>query len=240
MPGKAGKKGKGAMGLLMARGGSKRVPGKNVRLFAGRPMLVWPLLAMRGSGMFDKIVVSTDNDEILRIAVGEGAEAPFVRPPDLADDQTATMAVVRHAAEFFAKRGESFSAICCAYGTSAFLTPEHVRQAYALLPEADMVMAAVRFEHPVQRGFTVTDNVPAFPAAMLSRTQDLTPHYHDTGLLYWLRWEAVLSGALADYTGARVKVLIVPADSVRDIDDPEDWEIAEALFRVRRDRGGKG
>ena len=236
LPGESGR----AFGLLMARGGSKRVPGKNARLFAGKPMLVWPLSAMCESGLFERIIVSSDDGEILRLAVAEGAEAPFVRPPELADDHATTMDVVRHAAEFLAANGESFSSICCVYGTSAFLTPEHVRQSRRLLEDADMVMAAVRFGHPVQRGFTITDDTPVFPATMMSRTQDLAPYYHDAGLLYWVRRESILSGVLDDYSKARVKAFIVPYGTVCDIDDPEDWETAERLFAARRRLAGEG
>lgn len=224
-----------ALGLLMARGGSKRIPRKNVKRFAGRPILAWPLKAMLESGLFAKVVVSSDDPEIIRIAVEGGAEAPFVRPPELADDHATTMEVIRHAVNFLAERGERHDFVCCAYGTSVFLTPEILLRAKALLDDAEAVMAATPFEHPVQRGFTIAPGGAAeFPERkfMNARTQDLTPYYHDVGLFYWLRTEALarLERAGAHIMDLHVKPLVLPRGAVQDIDEAADWEAAEKLF----------
>lgn len=224
-----------ALGLLMARGGSKRIPGKNIRPFAGRPILAWPLAAMRESGLFSKIIVSSDDAEILRIALENGAEAPFVRPAELADDHATTMEVILHAVKFLADKGEKFESVCCAYGTSVFLTREILRRAHALLDGGEAVMAATPFEHPIQRGFTMDDfGIAEFPDRefMNARTQDLEPYYHDVGLFYWLRTDSLakLPTHGAHIMDMRVRPLVLPRGTVQDIDNPEDWEAMERIF----------
>ena len=225
-----------ALGLLIARGGSKRIPGKNVKPFAGRPILQWPIQALRESGLFSKIMVSSDDGEIIRLACEAGAEAPFIRPPELSNDHATTMAVIRHAVDFLAKKGEEYDSVCCVYGTSVFLTSKILCRAASLLDDADAVMAATPFEHPVQRGFTIEPNgIAQFPGRefMNARTQDLPQHYHDAGLFYWLRTDALatLPGD-AHITDFLVKPLLFKRGTVQDIDEPEDWDLAERVFQA--------
>lgn len=218
--------------VIMARGGSKRIPRKNVKLIGGKPAVAWPVEAALRSRLFDSVIISTDDKEIADAAVSYGASQPFVRPPELANDYALTMEVLRHAVT--ATPGD-FDFCCCLYGTSVFVTPELlVRGREALTnSKAEATLAAVPFEHPIQRGFAVSADGRAefvskddFP----KRTQDLKPYYHDVGLFYWFSVAALLDAArisLADFVSAPV---ILPRGTVVDIDTESDWLEAEKLI----------
>lgn len=223
------------LGLLLARGGSKRIPGKNVKPFAGKPILLWPLETLLDSGIYAKVIVSSDSEQILSLSREAGAETPFVRPEHLANDYATSLEVVRHAVAFLEASGEKFDSVCFTFGTSVFLEQHHLVEALRLLDTADAVMAATAFEHPIQRAFTIDDDKTAhFPprSMMNARTQDLAVFYHDVGLLYWVKTSA-LSGLKekdAHLCDLRVKVLAIPGGSVHDIDDAADWRKAEQIF----------
>lgn len=225
-----------ALGILMARAGSKRIPGKNTRLFAGRPIFLRPLESLLGSGLFDRVIVSTDDPEVMALARVAGAEIPFVRPGELSDDHATTFDVMRHAADFMATKEGRYGRVCCVYGTSVFLREEHLRGSLALLADADAVLAAVEFEHPVQRGFVITNGMADFPnrGAMNIRTQDWPKYYHDTGLLYWMTGRALADRRQGlHFSDFRVRALILARGESVDIDTPEDWVEAERRFSSR-------
>ena len=223
--------------VIPARGGSERIPRKNVRDFCGRPMLAWPIEAARASGRFDRVVVSTDDAEIADAARRYGAEVPFERPARLADAFTGTRAVLRHAAELLVGDGATLANVACLYATAVLFRPEDVRDAFALLdahPGAERVTAVTPFPHPIERALRIDEGgrlAMLHPNHATTRSQDLEPTYHDAGQFYLWRAEALL--AAAD-TAPPALALVLPRGRVQDIDTPEDWAVAEALFEHRR------
>lgn len=227
--------------IIPARGGSKRVPRKNVRPFCGRPMIGWPIAAAVTSGLFDKVVVTTDDDEIAEAARAAGAEVPFRRPGDLADDHTPTRAVVNHAISAIAAgTGREVNTVCLIYATAAFLGPDDLRAARALLdgppgaPIRDFVFAALPFVHPIQRAL-VEDGAGGVrmlnPEHANTRSQDLPEVFHDAGQFYWGRAGAFLAGH--PMFGPTSAPYLMARDRAVDIDTPADWAFAEALMRLR-------
>lgn len=221
--------------VIPARGGSKRIPRKNARPFAGRPMIAWSIEAAAQSGLFDRIIVSTDDAEIATIAADCGAEVPFVRPPGLSGDLTGTLEVIEHAARWAVEAGLQPSALCCLYATAPFVVPADLAAARERLStgEFDYVFAAARFSYPVQRGFTrAADGTAAllFPEHRLTRSQDLQPVYHDAGQFYWGLTQAWLESRAI--LGDRSGFVELPPWRVQDIDTPEDWTMAEHLHEI--------
>lgn len=228
--------------IFPARGGSKRIPRKNIRDFCGQPMLAWPIVAARQSGLFDHLVVSTDDPEIAEVAKAYGAEVPFMRPADLADDFTGTVPVIRHAIEQLQHQGLVMDAVCCIYPTAPFLQAADLTGAHDALvaQQADYVFSATRYPFPIQRALRLRPDgcVAMFwPENQQVRSQDLEPAFHDAGQFYWGQTGAWLSGQ-AIYDGRSVPYLL-PRTRVQDIDTPEDWQVAEVLYRsgVWRDAG---
>ena len=222
--------------IIPARGGSKRIPRKNVREFCGRPMIGWPIAAAKASGIFDHIIVSSDDAEIAEIAREEGAETPFIRPSELADDYASTTAVIVHALNWATDEGLQVEAACCIYATAAFIAPSDLIEAHKLLSETcDFAFPAIRYGHPPQRGFTDSgDGSPEFthPEHRSTRTQDLPPVYHDAGQFYWGKSDAWLEER--PFFGPRTRFIEMPEWRAVDIDRPEDWEMAEKLFQATR------
>ncbi len=227
-----------AIAVIPARGGSKRVPRKNVRPFAGRPMIGWPIATALESGLFDAVLVSTDDEEIARAAEACGALCPFRRPAALADDVTPLRPVIRHAVAAWEEgSGRRAGLVCSLLATAALVTPEELRQGRALLagPAVAFAFSAERFPAPVQRAFTIgPDGGLAMrePEHRFTRSQDLPPCYFDAGQFYWGRRDAWLSEE--PMYGPRARAVVLPPGRVVDIDLPEDWERAERLFALRR------
>lgn len=224
--------------VIPARGGSKRVPRKNVRPFHGRPMIAWSIAAAKDSGAFERIVVSTDDEEIAEVARSMGAETPFVRPAELADDHTPTVPVVAHAlAESEALWGPQ-DLVCCLYATAPFVTPEDLRAARALLEEsgASYAMPVTSFPFPIQRAVRLRSDgrVEMFaPEHALTRSQDLEESFHDAGQFYFGRRDAWLAGT--SLMGPETAALRIPRDRAQDVDSEEDWRVAERLFAALRE-----
>lgn len=228
--------------IIPARGGSRRIPRKNIRPFAGRPIIAYSIAAARECGLFDRVIVSTDDDEIAAVARNCGAETPFVRPAAWSDDHTGTDAVVAHALRWLAEQGAPADVACCIYATAPFITPEDLRRGYALLSEKERQFAfsvcacAIPIEHalrlPVEGGV-----VPLYPDLVEARSQDLEDAYQDAGQFYWGRATAFLN-RLSPY-GAYTAPVVLPRWRVHDIDTLEDWEHAELMFAVlsARDAG---
>lgn len=218
--------------VIPARGGSKRIPRKNIRDFHGRPMIGWSIAGARASGLFDRIVVSTDDPAIADVAMAEGAEVPFLRPADLANDHAATGPVIAHAVQALGLAAET--AVCCLYATAPFVRAEDLAQGARFLAEgATFAMAVTRFDYPVQRALrrSAEGQVEMMdPAQMLVRSQDLEPAWHDAGQFYWGRAASWTAGLPIFGAGARGVAL--PSWRVVDIDTPDDWTRAEALFSV--------
>ena len=221
--------------IIPARGGSKRIPRKNIRPFLGRPMIGYPIAVLQETGLFDRIVVSTDDREIARVAKNFGVEAPFLRPPELSDDYTGTGPVVAHAIEWLIAGGDNPDYVCCVYATSPLLQADYVRLGWEKLHGSDKQFAfsVTSFPFPVLRALRLTEQggvAPLFPEYIPCRSQDLEPSYHDAGQFYWGRPQAFLD-AIPMFSDAAIPV-ILPRHLVQDIDEEEDWMQAEQMYRA--------
>ncbi|MCM1267688.1 MAG: pseudaminic acid cytidylyltransferase [Bacteroidales bacterium] len=226
-----------AVAIITARGGSKRIPGKNTKLFLGKPMLVYSVEAALAAGIFREVMVSTDDEEIARIAREAGASVPFMRSEKTADDMATTDDVLMEVLETYAARGETFDYMACIYPTAPFVTGEKLREAMRLLIEqgGSGVMPVVRYSFPPQRGMAVRDGklVYCYPENAAKRSQDLEPVYHDCGQFYCYHVARYLAcrGDLPD----GYLPIIVEETEVQDIDNPSDWALAEMKYRMIHD-----
>lgn len=220
--------------VIPARGGSKRIPGKNTALFHGRPMIGWSIAVARDSGLFDRIVVSTDDDKTAAVARDQGADVPLMRPADLADDYAPTVPVIAHAAHALGLADDR--AVCCLYATAPFVRPDDLAQGLMLLQAgASYAMAVTRFAYPIQRALRRAEDGAVdmiHPELMQTRSQDLEAAWHDAGQFYWASAATWRAGQPVFGPGAQGVAL--PSWRVVDIDTPEDWTRAEALFPVIR------
>ena len=221
--------GRARVAVIPARGGSKRVPRKNVRLMSGRPLVAWAVLTALSAHHVDRVVVSTDDAEVAEAALAAGAEVPFVRSADLSDDHTPLVPVVADAVERLGLDRDD--AVCCIYPTAIGLLPEDIDAGAVLLDEtaASYVVGVVRYGHPVQRALAQGDDgllEMVDPSLALVRTQDLPPRWHDAGQLVWGR-----AGAWLDRTPVltAARGLELPAWRAIDLDTEDDWVRAELL-----------
>lgn len=218
--------------IIPARGGSKRIPRKNIRPFLGKPMIAWSIEAAKASGLFEQIIVSTDDEEIAAIAKRAGAQVPFMRPPELSDDFTGTIPVIAHAVQWALTQGMSLDAVCCIYATAPFIqSADLARGLHALNGGTwQYAFSATDFAAPIFRAFkqTATGGVEMFyPEHFNSRSQDLPIALHDAGQFYWGR-------PTAWHEGKRIfdphsTAVMIPRWRVQDIDTPEDWVRAELI-----------
>lgn len=224
--------------VIPARGGSKRIPRKNIKSFCGKPMITWPILAAAHSGCFDRIIVSTDDPEIAEVAQAHGAEVPFLRPAVLSDDLTGTIPVVAHALEWQSQHGESANEVCCIYATAPFVQGADLQRGLQVLRStcADYAFSVTTYAFPIQRAIRITSNrrVEMFnPEHFNTRSQDLEEAWHDAGQFYWGTSQAWLSGKPIFSHGSAPVPL--PRYRVQDIDTIEDWTQAELIFKVLND-----
>lgn len=224
------------LAMITARGGSKRIPGKNKRQFCGKPILAYSIEAALGSGVFDEVMVSTDDDEIADLALRLGACVPFRRSDRTAGDYATTDEVIAEVLEEYRKRGQEPESFCCIYPTAPFLTPSRLKEAMELLKEHESVLPVTAFSYPPQRGFVVKDGCVArwMPQYETARSQDLDKIYHDAGQFYACRTEAFLRGMTTDVTD--MVPLVLPESEVQDIDTPEDWKLAEQKFLLLKEQ----
>lgn len=224
------------LAIIPARGGSKRIPRKNVKLFGGRPMIEWSIDAALQSECFEQVIVSTDDAEIAEIARQAGALVPFMRPAALSDDNTGTMPVIRHAIEAVNAMGLAVAEACCLYATAPFVSSEDLRRGLSVLQEqkdCDYAFSVTSYAFPIQRAVRISPKgrVEMFsPEHFQTRSQDLEEAFHDAGQFYWGHAEAWLQGKQIFGRGSRP--VLLPRHRVQDIDTPEDWERAEWLFRA--------
>lgn len=223
--------------VIPARGGSKRVPRKNVRSFCGKPMIGWSIEAAQASGIFEHILVSTDDEEIAAVAKAHGAEVPFMRPVELSGDHTGTMPVVAHAMDSCFAQGWSVDAVCCIYATAPFLKARDLQLGLQILVDhaADVAFSVTSYAFPIQRALRITEQgrVAMFqPEHFNTRSQDLEEAWHDAGQFYWgvpAAWRAEQS--LFARNAVPVKL---PRSRVQDIDTPDDWLRAEWIFKEQQ------
>jgi len=223
------------LAVIPARGGSKRIPRKNIRLFADTPIIGYSIRAALVSGLFDEVIVSTDDDEIACVARSLGAAVPFVRPRSLADDHTGTNAVVKHALDWYQRAGRPADYACCIYATAPFMQPRFLREGFCLLGDSvsDFVFSVTSFGFPVQRALTLLSDgsvSPMHPEHAMTRSQDLPHAFHDAGQFYWGRAQAFLDDVTL-YSPASM-ALVLPRHLVQDIDTPEDWMRAEFMYQA--------
>jgi len=225
--------------IIPARGGSKRIHKKNIREFCGKPIIAYSIEAAINSGMFERVIVSTDNHDIADIAKKYGAEIPFMRPLSLADDHTGTNDVVVHAIEALEAEGQEVGYVCCIYATAPFLQKEFIQRGLAQLQSADnkkYAFSVCKFNYPVQRSFTIEDtekNVTLLePESIGARSQDLPEVFHDAGQFYWGAAEdfvSIIDGGMF----SRFSIpIVLPNYLVQDIDDEGDWRRAEYMYRA--------
>jgi len=221
--------------IIPARGGSKRIPRKNIKEFCGQAMIGYSIEAAITSQCFDKVIVSTDDQEIVEVAKSFGAEVPFIRPDELANDHAATIPVVKHTIEWFDEQGQSPTDVCCLYATAPFIQSQTISKAFQQLQEseADYCFSVTSFAFPIQRSVRITqdDKVSMFyPENFNVRSQDLEEAYHDAGQFYWGKAQA-FKDELPIFSEVSVPY-ILPRYLVQDIDTLEDWTRAEIMYRV--------
>lgn len=221
--------------IIPARGGSKRIPRKNIKLFHGKPMIAFSIEAALHSGCFDKVIVSTDDAEIADVAKQYGAGVPFLRPSNISGDHATTMDVMAHAINWCVENNWNIDNVCCLYATAPFVTASYLKQGLKKLTNEDCeyVFSATSFPFPIQRAIKLADNgaVNMFsPENELVRSQDLEEAYHDAGQFYWGKKEVFLNKKQIFSSNSRV--ILIPRTRVQDIDTSEDWSFAEALYSV--------
>ncbi|WP_435980166.1 pseudaminic acid cytidylyltransferase [Psychrobacter sp. DM4] len=221
--------------VIPARGGSKRIPRKNIKEFCGKPMIAYSIEAALQSGCFDKVIVSTDDTEIAEVARRYGAEVPFIRPAELSNDYAGTIPVVRHAVEWCMQQGVDPQLVCCLYATAPFVTPKYLQQGLQQIIEqdADYAFTVTSYAFPIQRAIKISPQlgIEMFDSNNFNtRSQDLEEAWHDAGQFYWGKAEAWLSEKII--FGPESTPVILPRHRVQDIDTFEDWDRAEWLFKA--------
>jgi pseudaminic acid cytidylyltransferase len=222
------------LAIIPARGGSRRIPRKNIRNFAGLPVIHWPIAAALATGLFDHVVVSTDDEEIAQTAGTWGAETPFVRPAELANDYTATVPVIADGIECCRNLGWTFDQVCCIYPGVPFIQIDDLRGALERLisSDADYCFPVAEYPSAIQRALKLLGNgkmEPFYPEFETTRTQDSEPAYYDSGQFYWGKTEAWLKNLKIHSSGLGY---VIPNWRVVDIDTPDDWQRAELIFRA--------
>jgi len=223
--------------IIPARGGSKRIPKKNIKKFKGLPIIAWPLLAVKNTNLFDKIIVSTDNKEIAKIAKKLKAEVPFIRPKKISGDHASTSSVIKHAIDWLKTKKIYPKFICCIYPTAAFIDSKDLIEGYKKIKTLkwNYVFSGGKFYSSILRSFkknNFNDLKMIFPKYYNKRTQDILEAYHDAGQFYWGKVE---SWSKQKPIFAKKSCIIeIPRWRIHDIDTIEDWKIAEKMWKLRK------
>lgn len=217
--------------IIPARGGSKRIPRKNIKDFLGKPIIAYSIEAAIKSGIFEEIMVSTDDEEIAKIACQYGAKVPFMRSVETSNDYATTDDVLREVVEKYNALGSTFDNFCCIYATAPIIKPEDILKAYKRLIESDftIVYPVVAFSYPIWRCLDLAKDGSIeyhWPEYELSRSQDLPKEYHDTGTFYWHKIDKWITG---DKTSGGIEV---DETTIQDIDTETDWKIAEMKYKL--------
>ena len=242
-----------SLAIITARGGSKRIPRKNIKEFCGKPIIAYSIEAALKSGAFDTVMVSTDDEEIAEIARKYGAEVPFMRSEATSNDTATTSDVLIEVLNAYEERGEKFDVAACIYPTAPFITADRLREAVEMLEgkragneadvadaekgevitDADTVIPVVRYSYPPQRAYEIRDGYLEFraPEYMDTRSQDLTPWYHDAGQFYVFKTDSFLK--TRRITAGKILPMEIPETEVQDIDTAEDWKLAELKYSMR-------
>jgi len=227
-----------AVAIIPARGGSKRIPRKNIKNFHGKPLIAYSIEVALASKLFEKVIVSTDDEEIATIAKSYGAEVPFLRPKELSDDFTGTQDVVNHTVEYLKNNNELYDYVCTIYATAPLLQKEYLIEGFEKLKSSTAVNAfsATSMPFPIQRTFKVNENGRCemfFPEYYNARSQDLEEAYQDAGQFYWKRLDRDSKEIMF---GKDSIPIILPRHLVQDIDTLEDWKRAEVMYQVLKEQ----
>ena len=225
---------KNAVAIIPARGGSKRIPRKNIKLFHGIPLIAYSIKVALKSKLFDKVIVSTDDEEIAKIAIKYGASVPFIRPIQLSDDFTGTGAVVNHALEYLKSVGETYDFVCTIYATAPFLDEKYLIEGFEKLKSSNAknAFSCTSMPFPIQRTFKITQNERCemfWPENFPKRSQDLEEAFQDAGQFYWTNLNIKSDDIIFGKDSIPV---ILPRFLVQDIDTLEDWQRAEIMYEV--------
>ena len=225
------------LAIIPARGGSKRIPRKNIKDFCGKPIIAYSIETAIKSGLFDKVIVSTDDEEIAEVARSYGAEVPFMRPKELADDYSTTTDVIQHAISRFIDAGLKINNVCCIYATAPFIQSKYLKKGRELIQQKgiEFAFSVTTYAFPIQRAIKLADDgsVSMFnPEYEQVRSQDLEEAYHDAGQFYWGSKSAFLNKK--SIFSPHSQAVLIPRTSVQDIDNNDDWKFAEALFSLRK------
>lgn len=228
-----------AIAIITARGGSKRIPGKNIKLFCGKPIIAYSIEAAINSGIFSEVMVSTDSEEIAEIARSYGAAVPFMRSAETSDDYATTSDVIMEVIERYQEMGRSFTYICCIYPTAPFVTPQKLVQAQKVMEQERPieVLPVVAFSYPPQRCYVMDERgymCYKYPQYSRTRSQDLEKQYHDAGqfYMYYAPEYLKLEGEITE----GVMPIVVSELEVQDIDNEDDWKIAELKYQLMKTR----
>ena len=222
--------------IIPARGGSKRIPRKNIKEFCGKPMIAWSIEAALKSGCFDLVIVSTDDQEIADVAQQYGAEVPFMRPVELSDDHTGTNAVIVHAINFYQSKNIHLDIVACIYATAPFLDSNIISKGIRLLEDSvdiDYSVAVAKYPFPIQRSLQLKPDgklLLKYPQYAMSRSQDLEDFFHDAGMLY-CGWPDSFKSKPTVFL-SNIRPVLLESKNIQDIDSPEDWNRAELLFKI--------
>ncbi|TNE54228.1 MAG: pseudaminic acid cytidylyltransferase [Bacteroidetes bacterium] len=223
------------LAIIPARGGSKRIPGKNIRDFLGKPIISYSIETALKSDLFDTVMVSTDDEKIAELARAYGAEVPFLRSPKNSDDHATTMDVIHEVVREYAEKGKHFEHLCCIYPTSPLTKMEDLKQGFEMIStdRYDTVFPIVAFSYPIWRGIYLDDKGNS---CLISeehadkRSQDTETVYHDAGQWYWINQKKEVHSILDSKKGH----IILSQLDVQDIDEPSDWQIAELKFKLQK------
>lgn len=223
--------------IIPARGGSKRIPQKNIKAFLGKPIIVYSIQEALKSKLFERVIVSTDDKDIAKIAEKFGAEVPFIRPKELSDDFTGTNDVVKHAINLLLEQGGKIDYVCCIYATAPFIRQQYLIEGFEYLKNSSKLFAfsVTSFAFPIQRAVKIEDGKLSmfYPKYLTARSQDLKETYHDAGQFYWGKAKAFLSDE--NMFSEKSIPIVLPRYLVQDIDTMEDWSRAELMYKIIQD-----
>jgi N-acylneuraminate cytidylyltransferase len=216
--------------IIPARGGSKRIPGKNLKDFLGKPIIVYSIEAALQSELFDEVMVSTDDQKIAEVAKSLGAKVPFMRSAENSDDFATTLDVVKEVLVSYQKKNKIFQKICIIYPTAPFVTDQRLREGFKALEHFDAAVPVTAYSYPVWRSLKIKDQCLSYqwPEFEKSRSQDLPKLYHDAGQWYWIKTNKMYQSLLPEKTAA----ILLSNLEVQDIDEEVDWKLAEMKFKL--------
>ena len=224
----------GNLCIIPARGGSKRVPRKNIKSFLGQPIIAYSIKAAIKSNLFSEVMVSTDDKEIAEIAKKNGAKVPFLRSEKTSNDHATTFQVLEEVISNYKTRGVEFEHVCCLYATAPFVTAEKLAAAFGKMKTENKssIFPVVEFSFPIQRALILNNGQVEFrePENRDKRSQDLSKSYHDAGQFYFMTTQVIEDKQ--ELVGKKSSVLIISELEAQDIDNETDWKLAELKFKL--------